>query len=337
MMIGAWMHLHQWKRRKVITLLGGAAAWPIAAGAQGERVRRIGVLVSGTETDREMQARLGGLQQGLARLGWAEGRNISIEYRYAAADAEQMHAAARELVALHPDVLIGLATQPSVALRQQTKTIPIVFTGAIDPIGAGLIVSIARPGGNATGLLLYEDSIAGKWLGMLKEIAPQTKRVATFLNPRTSPSVYLQAATAIAPSLAIEVVPIVIETAADIERGMEAFGQTAGDALLVGPDLTAAMHRNLIIALAARLRLPAIYQARFWVEDGGLMSYGTDRVAANRQTAYYIDRILRSEQPANLPVQGPTKFETFVNLKTAKALGISVPPRLLLAADEVIE
>ena len=325
------------KRREFIAVLGGAAMSPLAARAQAERVRTVGMLVSGTETDPEMQARLDGFRQGMRRLGWSEGNNIRTEYRYAAADTEQMHRAAGELVALRPDVLVGLATQPSVALRQKTSTIPIVFTGAADPVGAGLIASIARPGGNATGSLLYEEGIAGKWLAMLKEIAPQTTRVATFLNPGTSPPIYRQAAQAFAPALAMELVPIVIESAADIERGLESFGQIANGALLVGPDLTAARHRNLIIALAARLRLPAVYQARFWVDAGGLMSYGTDRVAGHRQAAYYVDRILRGEQPANLPVQGPTKFETVLNLKTARALGVSVPPGLLLAADEVIE
>jgi ABC-type uncharacterized transport system substrate-binding protein len=326
------------KRREFITLLGGAAAWPLAARAQqGERVRRIGVLVSGAENDPEIQARVAGFRQGLGRFGWSEGHNVSVDYRFAAADADRMHALAKELISLRPDVLVGFATQPTIALQRQTSTIPIVFIGAVDPIGAGLIASLARPGGNLTGTLLYEDSIVGKWLAMLKEIAPQLARVALVVNPKTTTQVYLHAAEAIAPSLSIELVPIIVETAADIERGLESFARAPNGALLIAPDLTAVLHRDLIIALAARLRLPAVYQARFWVVAGGLMSYGTDRIVGHRQAAYHVDRILRGEHPSNLPVEGPTKFETTLNLKTAKALGLAVPPGLLIAADEVIE
>jgi ABC-type uncharacterized transport system substrate-binding protein len=327
------------KRRQFITLLGGGAvAWPIAGRAQqSERIRRIGVLMSGAENDPEMQARLTGLRQGLGRFGWSEGRNVRFDYRFAAADIDRAQALGKELVALQPDVLVAYATQPTVALQRQNRGIPIVFVGAEDPIGVGLIVSLARPGGNVTGTLLYEESIVGKWLSMLKEIAPQLARVAVVGNPKNTSQTYIRAAEAIAPKLAIELIPNLVETAADIERTIESFARVPNGGLLVPPDLTAVLHRDLVIALAAKHRLPAVYQARFWVVAGGLMSYGTDRVVASRQAAYYVDRILRGTAPADLPVEGPTKFETTVNLKTAKALGLTVPPGLLVAADEVIE
>jgi putative tryptophan/tyrosine transport system substrate-binding protein len=244
---------------------------------------------------------------------------------------------ARELIALQPDVLVAWANPPAVALQRQNRGIPIVFIGAEDPIGAGLIASLARPGGNVTGTLLYEGSIVGKWLAMLKEIAPRLERVAVVFNPKINPGIYVHAAEAIAPSLAIELVPSFVETSADIERAIESFASVPNGGLLVVPDLTAVLHRDLIISLAAKHRLPAVYQARFWVVAGGLMSYGADRVVASRQAAYYVDRILRGTSPADLPVEGPTRFETSVNLKTAKALGLTVPPGLLIAADEVIE
>jgi putative tryptophan/tyrosine transport system substrate-binding protein len=326
-------------RREFITLLGGAAGWPLAARAQqqGERMRRIGVLMSGAESDSEMQARLAGFRQGLGRFGWSEGRNIRVDYRFAAANTDRAQELARELIAVQPDVLVAWANPPAVALQRQNRGIPIVFIGAEDPIGAGLIASLARPGGNVTGTLLYEESIVGKWLAMLKEIAPRLERVAVVFNPKISAGIYVQAAEAIAPSLAIELVPSFVETSADIERTIEAFASVPNGGLLVLPDLTAVLHRDLIISLAAKHRLPAVYQARFWVVAGGLMSYGADRVVASRQAAYYVDRILRGTAPADLPVEGPTRFETTVNLRTAKAFGLTVPPGLLLAADEVIE
>jgi ABC-type uncharacterized transport system substrate-binding protein len=327
------------KRREFITLLGGAAvAWPLAArGQQPERIRRIGVLMSGAENDPEMQVRLAGFRQGLGRFGWSEGGNVHVEYRFAAANAERAQLAAKELVALKPDVLVALATATAAALKRQTSMIPIVFVGVPDPISAGFIASLARPGGNLTGTLLYEESIVGKWLSMLKEIEPRLARVAIVENPKTGTRNYTQAAETIAPSLAIELVPLAIETAADIERAIESVARAPNGGLVVPPDLTAVLHRDLIIALAARHRLPAVYQARFWVMAGGLMSYGTDRVVGFRQAAYYVDRILHGEHPADLPVQGPTKFETIINLKTAKALGLTIPAGLLVAADEVIE
>jgi putative ABC transport system substrate-binding protein len=222
-------------------------------------------------------------------------------------------------------------------LQNQTRTIPIVFSGVIDPIGAGLITNLAKPGGNLTGTLLYEESIVGKWLSMLKEISPAMARVALLTNPKTSSQAFNQAAKVFAQSLAVELVPFSVEGAADIERAIESFARVPNGGLLVLPDLTLVTHRDLVIALVARHRLPAVYQARFWVAAGGLMSYGTDRIVASRQVAYYVDRILRGEHPTDLPVQGPTKFETTLNLRTANALGLAVPPGLLVAADEVIE
>jgi ABC-type uncharacterized transport system substrate-binding protein len=326
------------KRREFIILLGGtAAAWPMVARTQQADRRRIGVLVSGTENDPEMLARLGGFQQGLARFGWSEGRNVRVDYRFAAGDADRAHELGSELISLKPDVLVALATQPTKALQKQTRTIPIVFSGVIDPVGAGLITSLAKPGGNLTGTLLYEESIVGKWLGMLKEISPTTARVAVLTNPNTSSQAFNQAAKVFAPSLAIELVPFSVEAAADIERAIESFARVPNGGLLVLPDLTLVTHRDLVIALVARYRLPSVYQARFWVAAGGLMSYGTDRIVASRQVAYYVDSILRGEHPTDLPVQGPTKFETTLNLRTANALGLTVPSGLLVAADEVIE
>jgi putative ABC transport system substrate-binding protein len=326
-------------RREVITLLGGAAvAWPLTARAQqADRARRIGVLVSGVENDPEMQARLAGFRQGLERFGWSVGRNVRVDYRFAAADADRAHALGEELISLRPDVLVALATQPARALQKQTRAIPIVFSGVIDPVGAGLITSLAKPGGNLTGTLLYEESIVGKWLAMLKEISPQLARVAVMTNPKTASPIFNQAAKVFAQSLTIELVPSFVETAGEIERALEAFARGPNGGLLVLPDLTLVAHRDLVIALATRYRLPAVYQARFWVAAGGLMSYGTDRIVASRQVAYYVDRILHGERPGDLPVQGPTRFETTLNLRSAKALNLTIPPGLLVAADEVIE
>jgi putative ABC transport system substrate-binding protein len=319
-------------------MLGAATAWPVAARAQqSERTHTIGVLMSGARDDPEMQARVAGFREGLARFGWREGRNVRAEYRFATASADRATAAAKELVALQPDVLVALATASATALKQQTSTIPIVFVGVPDPVDAGFVGSLPRPGGNLTGTLLYEDSIIGKWLSMLKEIQPRLARVAIVGNPKTNVRVYIRVAEAIAPSLAIELEHFAIETAADIEQAIQSVGREPNGGLVVPPDLTAVLHRDLIIRLAAQHRVPAVYQARFWVAAGGLMSYGTDRVVGFRQAAYYVDRILHGEKPADLPVQGPTKFETILNLKTAKTLGLTVPPGLLVAADEVIE
>jgi putative ABC transport system substrate-binding protein len=246
---------------------------------------------------------------------------------------------AKELVALKPEAILAASSIVATALQRETRAIPIVFIGAIDPVGSGLVASLARPGGNLTGTLLNEEGVVGKWLAMLKEMAPQLARVAVLFDPKLKEFIdaYNQTADANAHSLGIELVPSPVEHAADIERSIVSFAQVPNGGLLVPPDLTTVLHRDLIIDLAARHRLPAVYQARFWVAAGGLMSYGADRVTAHRQVAYYIDRILRGVAPADLPVQAPTKYETTLNLKTARALGLAVPPGLLVAADEVIE
>jgi putative tryptophan/tyrosine transport system substrate-binding protein len=326
------------RRRTFIAGLGSAAAWPVVARAQQpDRMRRIAVLMSGAEGDPETQARLAGIRQGLSRFGWSEGRNLEIMYRYATASVEQAQLLAKELVAAKPEVIVAPSVTVAGAFQHETRTIPIVFVGVVDPIGAGLIASLARPGGNLTGTLLNEEGVVGKWPSMLKEIAPQLARVVILLSKTSEFAAYRPTAEAAAHSLAIELVQSPVESAGEIERSIVLFARTPNGGLLVPPDLTAVLHRDLIIELAARHRLPAVYQASFWVAAGGLMSYGPDRVTAHRQAAYYIDRILHGTAPADLPVQAPTKYETTLNLKTAKALGLSVPPGLLIAADEVIE
>jgi putative ABC transport system substrate-binding protein len=285
-----------------------------------------------------MQARVAGFRQGLERLGWSEDRNARIDARFAAGNADQFQVLAKELIALQPDVIFAHSTPVVAALQRESRMIPIVFVSVSDPIGSGFVASLARPGGNLTGLLQYEEGIAGKWLAMLKEIAPRLARAALVANPKTTAYDYfLRAAQAAAPSLTIEVVSTPVETTADIERAIESAARAPNGGLLLPPDTTTTVHRDLIIALAARHRLPAVYPFRVFVEAGGLMSYGTEQVAMFRQAALYVDRILRGAKPADLPVQAPTKFETVVNLKTAKALGLTVPPGLLVAADEVIE
>jgi len=329
------------RRRQFLTLLGGAAAaWPLAARAQqSDRIRRIGVLSAFAEQDPEIKARLAAFRTALERLGWSEGRNVRIDYRYApAAGADHARMLAKELIALQPDVILGQSPPLVAALQRETRALPIVFVSVSDPIGAGFVASLARPGGNLTGLLVYEESITSKWLAMLKEIAPDLARAALLANPKTTFFDYfLRAAKATAPSLAIELVPSPIETAADIERTIESFARVPNGGLVLPPDSTTSVRRDLIIALAARHRLPAVYALRAFVAAGGLMSYGTDYVDMHRQAASYVDRILRGATPGDLPVQAPTKYETVLNLKTAKALGLTVPPGLLVAADEVIE
>jgi putative ABC transport system substrate-binding protein len=325
-------------RREFITLLGGAAAWPLAARAQqGERVRRIGVLTADTEDDPQTKARLAAFRQGLERLGWSEGRNVRIDYRFAADHPDRYQPLAKELVSLQPDVLFAYTTPIAVTFQQESRSIPIVFAGVSDPIGSGLVASLSRPGGNITGLLLYEEGITGKWLAMLKEIAPSLSRAALIANPNRTPFDYfVRSAKSVASSLAIELAPSPVKDAADIERVIVSFSREANSGLVILPG-TAIEHRDLVIALAARLRLPAVYYGRFFVAAGGLMSYGIDYVDQFQRAAGYVDRILRGARPADLPVQAPTKYETTLNLKTAKALGLDVPASLLVRADEVIE
>jgi putative tryptophan/tyrosine transport system substrate-binding protein len=329
------------KRREFIALLGGAAAaWPLAASAQQpDGMRRIGVLTGLAEDDPETKARLGGFRQGLEKRGWFEGRNVRVDYRFAPAGA-QAQVLAKELVALQPDAIFANGTPIVAALQRESSTIPIVFAGVADPIGSGFVASLPRPGGNITGVMLYEASVTGKWLAMLKEIAPSLVRAAFVANPETATyyDYYLREGKALGPSLGIDVVLSPVKNdAADVERAIESFARAPNGGLVVPPDITTVVHRDLIIALAARHRMPAVYPFRVFVAGGGLMSYGTEQVDMFRQAASYVDRILRGDKPADLPVQAATKFETSVNLKTAKALGLTVPPGLLVAADEVIE
>lgn len=323
------------KRREFIAGLAGAAIWPVVARAQQlDHPRRIGVLF-GPEDDPQVKAQLAAFRYGLERLGWSEGRNVQIEYRFASATIDTTQELASGLIAWQPDVIFANSTRYTAALQRQSRTVPIVFNGVADPIGAGFISSLARPGGNLTGLMLYEASVAGKWLAMLKEIAPRLSRVALVYNPRNI--LHLRAAEAFAPSLAIEPVPSPVENAADIEQAIGSFARIPNGGLMLTPDLATFVHRHLIIALATRYSLPAVYPRREWVMDGGLMSYGTDRVDTYRQAASYVDRILRGAKPADLPVQAPVKYELLINLKTANALGLTIPPALLSTADEVME
>jgi len=329
------------KRRAFITLLGGAATWPLAARAQQPgRIRRIGVVMGLAEDDPEAKARLAGFRQGLERRGWSEGRNVSIYARFPAdSSTERLQVLARELIALQPDVVFAQTTPIVTALQRETRTIPIVFANIADPIGSGFVASLPRPGGNITGLMLFEASVTGKWLAMLKEIAPRLERVALVINPKSAPfyNYFLRAAESLSPSLGIKVVPNLVEDIADIRRTIEEFARTPNGGLLLPPDVYFTVHRDVIIALAAQYSLPAVYWSRALVAAGGLMSYGVDFVDMSRQAASYVDRILRGDNPADLPVQAATKFETVVNIKTAKTLGLTVPPGLLVAADEVIE
>src|SRR5262245_13861136 len=327
------------KRREFIALLGGAAAgWPLAARAQEtERTRRIGALTGDAEDDPEVKTRLAAFQQGLERLGWSEGRTVRIDYRFAANNPDHYQSLAKELVRVQPDVLFAHTTPIALAFQRETRTIPIVFVSVSDPVGSGLVASLARPGGNLTGLLLYEEGITGKWLAMLKEIAPGLSRAALIANPKRTPYDYfVQSAKSVAPSLAVELAPSPVENASDIERVIESSAREPNGGLVVLPG-TPIEHRDLIIALTARHRLPAVYPFRFFVAAGGLMSYGTDFIDQSRQAAGYVDRILRGANAADLPVQAPTKYEPVLNLRTAKALGLDVPPSLLVRADEVIE
>ena len=326
------------RRREFIALFGGAAAWPLAARAQQpDPMRRIGALVGLAEDDPDTKARVVTFRQELEQLGWFEDRNVRIDYRFwPALSADKAQTLAKELIVLRPDVILAQSTPVTAAFQRETNAIPIVFVNVADPIGSGFIASLARPGGNLTGLMLFEASVAGKWLAMLKEIAPGLSRAAVIHNPKIT-LFYLRAVEALAPSLAIEPVPVAIENAADIERTIELFARVPNGGLVVPPDATTTVHHELIIALAARYRLPAVYSLHDFVTAGGLMCYATNRVEQFRQAASYVDRILRGAKPADLPVQAPTKYETVLNLKTAKALGLTVPPGLLIAADEVVE
>jgi ABC-type uncharacterized transport system substrate-binding protein len=328
------------RRREFISLLGGAAvAWPLAArGQQPDRVRRIGVLMAMTADDPESPARLAAFAQGLQQSGWTIGQNVRVDYRWSGGNADSMRKYATELVALAPDVILAHSSAAVASLLQATRTVPIVFTAVSDPVGAGYVDSLARPGGNATGFLLWEYSIAGKWLELLKEIAPRVTRVAVLRESAIAAGPgQFGVIQAVAPSLGVELRPLDVRDAGEIERGITAFAQGANGGLVVTGSPGALFHRGLIVALATRHQLPAVYFGRYLVTGGGLISYGPDFDDVFRRPAGYVDRILRGEKPADLPVQAPTKYELVINLKTAKALGLTVPDSLLARADEVIE
>jgi putative ABC transport system substrate-binding protein len=329
------------RRREFLGVFGGAAAaWPLAARAQqGERVRRIAVLIGYSEDDSETKSRLQAFRAGLAKRGWSDGRNVTIDYRFTAATESRIPILVKELVALQPDVILAHTPPIAIAFQRESRTIPIVFVNVSAPLENGLVQSLARPGGNVTGVLHYEPGIVGKWLHMLKELAPSLARVAVVANPKVSNlSYFVQAAEAALPSLGLALVPIPIENAAaDIERVFESLAREPNTGVVIPPDPTTITHRDLIVALAGRHRLPVVYPFDFFVKAGGLMSYGTDQADMLRLAASYVDRILRGDKPADLPVQAVARFETTINLKTAKALGLTVPSGLLIAADEVIE
>ena len=325
-------------RRQFITLLGGAAAaWPLAVRAQQpERVRRIGVLMNAAADDSEAAALIGAFSQGLSELGWSIGRNVRIDYRWYASNADAARKYAEELVALSPDVILAAGTPGVTAIQQDTDSVPIVFARVSDPVGAGVVSSLARPGGNATGFMVFEYSLSGKWLELLKEIAPHITRAAV-LRDQTNPAGIAQfgAMQALGPSLGVQVSAVNVRNGKEIESGIATLARSGNGGLIVTG--SAAAHYALIRKLAAQYKLPAIYVDRFSVADGGLISYGPDRADQFRRAASYVDRILKGEKPADLPVQAPTKYELVINLRTAKALGLTVPPTLLARADEVIE
>jgi putative ABC transport system substrate-binding protein len=328
------------RRREFITLLGGAAAaWPLAARAQpGGPMRHIGVLMTLGADDPLAQARLTAFAQRLEQFGWSIGRNLKIDYRYGGGNSDLIRQHAIELAALSPDVILTTGSVGLAPLLQTTRTVPIVFTIVPDPVGAGFVNALARPGGNATGFSQFEYGLSGKWLELLKEIAPTVNRVAVLREPGLTTAVAQFAALqAVAPALRVELVPLNVRDADEIERSVAGFAQSSRDGLIVTSSPLAAIHRKVIVALASRYKLPAVYYERYIVADGGLASYGPDFIDQYRRAASYVDRILKGEKPADLPVQAPTKYELAINLKTAKALGIDVPDTLLARADEVIE
>ena len=327
-------------RRDFISCLGGAAAaWPLAARAQqGAPMRRIGVLMNLASDDAEAQARLAAFHQGLQQLGWTVGRNVQIDYRWGAGNADRIRKFAAELVALAPDVILSTGSPSVAALQQATRTVPVVFVTVVDPVSSGFVDSLARPGGNITGFALYEYSISGKWLALLKEIAPGMTRAAVIRDPAlTAGGGQLGVIQAVAPLVGAEVSPVNVRDAGEIERAITAFARSPNGGLIITGSTLATVHRDLIVTLAAQHKLPAVYPYRYFVVAGGLICYGPGLVDQYRDAARYVDRILRGEKPADSPVQHPTKYELVINLKTAKALGLTVPDSLLARADEVIE
>jgi len=333
------MQFDQLKRREFIALLGGAAAWPVAVRAQqADVVRRIGVLSTLPADDPEGTARTTAFLQALDGLGWSDGRNLRVDIRWGAGDAERIRKYVAELIAFKPDVILATGVSTVAPLQRATRTVAIVFVQVTDPVGAGLVESLARPGGNATGFALFEYSTSGKWLELLKEIAPRLTRVAVLREQASQTGLgQFAAIQSSAQPLGIDLRPVSVRDAGEIERGITALGQSGNGGLILTTGAYAILHRELILKLAARQRLPAIYPYRSLVTDGGLVSYVPDSIDPYRRAASYVDRILRGDKPTNLPVQAPTKYELVINLKTAKALGLDVPATLLARADEVIE
>jgi ABC-type uncharacterized transport system substrate-binding protein len=325
------------KRRAFITLLGGAAAWPLAARAQ-PGVRRIGILMNLAADDPEGQARVAAFLQGLQESGWVVGRNAQIDIRWGMGDPERIRKNVTELVSLTPDAILATTFPTVVALQQATRSVPIVFAGLFDPVGAGLVASLARPGGNTTGFAAFEYGLSVKWLELLKQVAPRTNRVAVLRDSLTPVGIgQLAAIQGVAPSFGVELTPLVVRDAGEIEPAVAAFARSPNDGLIVTIGTLTDAHRDAIGKLAARHRLPAVYPFPFFVRSGGLISYGPDILDSYRRAAGYVDRILKGEKPADLPVQQPTKIDLAINLKAAKALGLEIPPTLLARADEVIE
>jgi ABC-type uncharacterized transport system substrate-binding protein len=326
------------RRRAFISLLGSAAAWPLVARAQqAERMRRIGVLQVLAENDPEAVARHAVFEQALQAMGWSKNQTVQIDYRWAGGDSNRIRKYAAELLALGPDIVLATASIAVAPLLQATRTVPIVFVQVVDPVGGGFIDSLARPGGNATGFTQFEYSLSGKWLELLKEVAPHVSRVAVVRDPTRGPGIgQFAVIQAVAPSLGVELRPINASDRVEIERAVAVFAGSSNGGLIVTSGGTA-FNRDLIIPLAARYRLPAVYPFRYYVTDGGLISYGPDTLGQFRRAADYIDRILKGEKPADLPVQAPTKYDLVVNLKAAKALGLDIPATVLARADEVIE
>jgi putative tryptophan/tyrosine transport system substrate-binding protein len=329
------------RRRDFVTLLGGAAAaWPLSARAQQPAgIRRVGVLMNLSENDLEAQRLVTAFREGLAQLGWVDGGNLRMDYRWASGDVGRIRAFAKELVELSPDIIVGYATPSVVALQQETRSVPIVFLSVTDPVGQGLVASLAHPGGNITGFAVFEFSLGTKWMEALKQIVPGLRRVTTIFNPKTAPyyPLYLRAIEKAASSFAVEPIVIEVHDDAEIERAISTLAREPDGGLIVLPDSFNMVHRRTIIALVERYRLPAMYYFPLFATDGGLISYGPDEIDMFRRTAGYVDRILKGAKAGDLPIQQPTNFRLVINLKTARALGLDVPPTLLARADEVIE
>jgi len=326
------------RRREFMLLIGGAAAWPVAVRAQqSERLRRIGVLMN-TTADADQQANVATFRQALQQLGWADGRNVRIDVRWAGGQPSEIRRHANELVALAPDVILATGNASMPPLLQATHTVPIVFNNVADPVGAGYVDSMARPDGNATGFIQFDYTLSGKWLELLKQIAPHVTRVAILRDPALAAGIgQFAVIQSVAPSVGVEVSAISVQDAGEIERKISKFATSPNGGLILSSSAWAVVHQSLIIALAARHRLPAVYYRRVFAINGGLVSYGYDAMAQFSGAAGYVDRILKGEKPADLPVQAPTKYELVINLKTAKALGLTIPPSVLARADEVIE